>query len=134
MDQNIRTSFAPMLLIEDGIKAIEFYKKALGAVELRRFSNSDGSIHVAELAIDDVIFHIRQIRPEIGHFNPLAIGGITSIIELWVNDPAAIASLAVEAGAKLLSPVKNYAETGYQQGTIKDPFGHSWHIMRPLNL
>jgi PhnB protein len=131
--KSITTSFAPMLLIEDGFKAIEFYKKAFNAKELRVFKNDDNTVHVAELSIDGVIFHIREVNPNRGHLDALKIGGITSIIELWVNDPAEVFSNAIKAGAKEVGAVKDYQETGYRQGTITDPFGHQWHIMRPIH-
>jgi len=41
------TFFAPQLYIKHGISDISFYEKAFAAVEIRRFSNNDGSIHVA---------------------------------------------------------------------------------------
>ena len=41
--------FAPQLYIRSGVKSIDFYIEAFGAVELRRFSNDDGTVHVAEL-------------------------------------------------------------------------------------
>jgi hypothetical protein len=44
--------FAPQLFIKSGVTNIDFYTQAFGAVELRRFSNDDGSIHVSELSID----------------------------------------------------------------------------------
>src|SRR5205085_10126112 len=116
----------------DGLKAIQFYKSAFGAAERHIYKNDDGTVHVAELSIDGVIFHIREVSPEIGHFNPLAIGGISALIELWVNDPSSVFSQALAAGATQVNPVKDHAETGYRQGTLIDPFGHKWHIMRPL--
>src|ERR1043166_6642446 len=46
-----QTAFAPQLFISNGIKDISFYEKAFAAREQMRFSNDDGSIHVAELSI-----------------------------------------------------------------------------------
>jgi uncharacterized glyoxalase superfamily protein PhnB len=60
MSASIKTSFAPQLFIKNGIKDISFYEKAFGAVELRRFSNEDGSIHVAELSINGALFHLHE--------------------------------------------------------------------------
>lgn len=126
------TRFAPMLFIKDGWKAINFYKKAFGAVEKRVFKNDDGSIHVAELAIDEMLFHIREVNPSRKHLDPLKTGGATCIIELWTADPHTTFKNAIQAGATEVNPVKDYTETGYRQGTIIDPFGHHWHLMRPL--
>ena len=44
------TFFAPMIYLDKVAPAIEFYKKAFDAIELRRWSNDDRSVHVAEFA------------------------------------------------------------------------------------
>jgi PhnB protein len=49
MSEINNTRFAPQLYIPHGVKDIEFYTKAFGAIELRRWTNADGTIHVAEL-------------------------------------------------------------------------------------
>jgi len=128
----IHTHFAPMLVLKDGVMAIEFYKQAFKATELRRWNNPDGSPHVAELAIDEAIFHIREQSQEKGQFCPSSLGGVTSIIELFVEDPQALAAQAVAAGAHMLSPVVDHEETGYCQGTLVDPFGHRWSLLRRI--
>jgi PhnB protein len=124
-------AFAPMLLHRDGIAAIDFYKKAFGAEELRRWSNDDGSIHVAELSLDGAIFHIREVNPSRGHFSALEIQGVTTLIGLLVTDPHALATRAIAAGATEISPVTDY-EYGWRQGILKDPFGHTWLIEKRI--
>ena len=47
MPEMNKTSFAPQLYIKSGIRDIEFYGKAFGAIELRWWTNVDGSLHVA---------------------------------------------------------------------------------------
>ncbi len=51
MDKNETFTFAPQLNIKHGIHDISFYTKVFGAIELRRFTNDDDSIHVSELSI-----------------------------------------------------------------------------------
>ena len=47
----------PAIVVKDAAKAIEFYKKALGAQELVRMPSPDGKIMHAELKIgNSVIF------------------------------------------------------------------------------
>jgi uncharacterized glyoxalase superfamily protein PhnB len=41
--KNHKTSFAPELFVNNGVKDISFYEKAFGASEQMRFSNDDGS-------------------------------------------------------------------------------------------
>lgn len=50
MQQNNHTFFAPQLYIANGVTDISFYEKAFGAIELRRWNNDDGTLHVAELS------------------------------------------------------------------------------------
>ena len=121
------TYFAPQLFIKSGITDISFYEKAFGAVELRKFTNDDGSIHVAELTIDGAMFHLHEEKLSAGQFNPYHINGTTTLIGLFVPDVDKVITKAINAGATLLSPAQSY-DYGYRQGEIKDPFGHVWLI------
>ncbi len=127
----VKTTFAPMLIIKDGVAAVEFYKKAFGAIEVIRFSNPDGTIHVAELSLDGAMFHIRQETIDRGDFDPGTINGKTILLELVVEDPHAVQARAVAAGGKEMQPVTDY-EHGMRQGQVKDPFGHVWLIEKKL--
>lgn len=131
MQANNVTTFAPQLFIESGVRDISFYQKAFGAIELRRFSNEDGSIHVAELSIDGALFHLHEEKPRAGHLSPQKINGTTALIGLFVSDVDAVMNKAVEAGAKIVSPAQSY-DYGYRQGNIQDPFGHVWMIEAKL--
>ena len=122
-----KTSFVPQLAIASGVTDISFYKRAFDAIELRVLRNDDNSIHVAELWIDGALLHLHEDKPLAGSFNPLAIGATTTFIGLMVDDPHAVFKKAVAAGAAVLQPVTDYAY-GYQQGELKDPFGHQWII------
>src|SRR6478609_9504656 len=113
--------FAPQLYIKSGIKNIEFYEQAFGAIELRRFSNDDGSIHVAELSIEGVIFHLHEEKPTAGQFAPERHKGTTTMIGLFVPDVYAVIKNATAAGAIEVSPAQDY-DYGYRQGEVKDPF------------
>ncbi len=127
MNETKRTYFAPQLYIKGGITDISFYEKAFGAIELRRWTNDDGTIHVAELSIDDALFHVHEEKLSAGQFNPEGINGITVLIGLFVPDVDKTISKAIEAGATLVSPAQSY-DYGYRQGEVKDPFGHIWMI------
>jgi len=127
MKEKARTTFIPMLAIPKGTMDIEFYKNAFGATELRRWSNDDNSIHVAELSIDNARFHLHEENLTNWTFSPVACNGITAIIGLQVNDVDSIMTRALAAGAREISPAQNY-DYGYRQGTIADPFGHHWLI------
>lgn len=127
MTQTNKTIFAPQLYIQHGVTDISFYEKAFGATELMRFTNDDGSIHVAELSINGALFHLHEEKATANQFSPESINGITTIIGLFVPDVDVVMHSAMVAGATLHSPAQDY-DYGYRQGEIKDPFGHVWMI------
>jgi PhnB protein len=126
-----KTSFAPMLAISNGIMNVDFYKNAFNAIELRRFSNDDGSIHVSELEIDGALFRLHEQNPAKGSFIPNSYNGVTTTICLLVNDVDAVMAKAIAAGAKEGSPAQDY-DYGYRQGDIIDPYGHIWTIEQKI--
>ncbi len=126
-----KSYFAPQLHIKSGVMDIDFYKNGLGATEIRRWTNEDGSIHVAEFAIEDAIFHLHEESPGKGCVEPVKNNGVTAIIGLFVPDVDAIMNKAIKAGATEIAPAQDY-EYGYRQGIIKDPFGHHWLIQKKI--
>lgn len=122
-----KISFAPQLYIPAGIFDTGFYTAAFGAVELRRWTNDDGSIHVAELSIGDTLFHLHEENAERGLLSPGKANGVTAVIGLFVSDVDEVMEQAGRAGAEMISPAKDY-DYGYRQGEIRDPFGHHWMI------
>ncbi|HTV42689.1 MAG TPA: VOC family protein [Candidatus Sulfotelmatobacter sp.] len=126
-----RTFFAPHLTVRNVLAEMEFCKAAFGAVELRRFSNPDGSVHVGELSIDGALFHLHEEMPNSNEMSPETLRGTTSAIGLFVPDPADTVRKAVAAGGCETNPVKDY-DYGYRQGTVKDPAGHVWLIQKKI--
>jgi PhnB protein len=130
MAENNSTRFAPQLYIPAGTFDIRFYTEGLGATELRRWSNADGSIHVAELSIHGTLFHLHEANKD--HlFDPQKHGGTTVTLGLFVPDVDALMQQAEKAGAVIISPAQDY-EYGYRQGEFKDPFGHYWLIEKKI--
>ena len=127
MNETNKTFFAPQLYIENGITDISFYEKAFGAEELRRFTNDDGSIHVAELLINGAMFYLHEQNKIKSQFSPKIINGTTVFIGLFVSDVDEVISKAIQSGATVVSPAQSY-DYGYRQGEVKDPFGHVWLI------
>ena len=124
-------NFAPILYLKNVADAIEFYKKAFEARELRRWSNDDGSVHVAEMMIEDALFHLHEEVSREGELSPMTLGGTCVILGLFVENPNQVAAKAIAAGATETSPVKDY-DYGYRQGNITDPFGHHWTIEKSI--
>lgn len=124
-------AFAPQLHIPNGTTDISFYARAFGAEEAFRFTNDDGSVHVAELTIGDALFHLHEIKLSAGHFDPSQHKGTTVIIGLFVPDVDAVMNSAIAAGAEVRSPAQDY-DYGYRQGIVIDPFGHHWMIQKKI--
>ena len=110
---------------------MDFYIKGLGAVELRRFGNDDGSIHVSELSVNGTVFHVHEEKQSAGQLSPLKCGGSTVLIGLFVNDVDEYMNRAIAAGATVVTPAQDY-DYGYRQGEVKDPFGHIWMFEKKL--
>jgi PhnB protein len=96
---NDKLFFAPQLLINNGIKDISFYTKAFGATENLYLYNDDGSIHVAELLIEGIIFHVQEVTKPY-FFSPDKHNRTACIIGLFVPDVHAVMNNAIKAGAK----------------------------------
>src|SRR5215831_21416532 len=126
-----KTFFAPQLLVQNGAAVIEFYKKAFDVKELRRWSDDDGTVHVAELSFNGALFHIKQESVEQSRLSPASANGYTTIIGIFVDDVDAVVDKALKNGAILLNAAQDF-EYGYRQANIKDPFGHEWLIEKKI--
>jgi PhnB protein len=115
------------LVIRDAARAVEFYKKALGAVELSRMAVPDGKIMHAELQIGDSRVMLCDEFPQMCARSPQALGGSPVSMYLYVDDVDAMFNQAVAAGAKVVRPVQDQFY-GDRSGALEDPFGHSWQI------
>src|SRR5262245_50683331 len=124
------TSIAGMLSVRNGAKAIQVYKAAFGATEAFRHDNPSGSV-VARLSVDGAEFWVADESPEHQNFSPESLGGGTVRMILVVKDPDAAFQKAVNAGAKIIWPVRN--DYGWRLGRVVDPFGHHWEIGKPLS-
>lgn len=131
MSRSPSVFFAPELYIPNGVKDVDFYINAFNAVELRRFSNDDGSIHVSELSIEGAMFHLHEVTAKKELFHPAQHAGTTVLIGLFVPDVDAVVEKAVKAGATLISPAQSY-DYGYRQADIRDPYRHCWMIEQKI--
>jgi len=120
-------SITPYLICGGAAKAIEFYKKAFGAVETLRLDAPGGKLGHAEMKIGDSIVMLADEHLEMGARSPRTIGGSPVGILLYVKDVDAVYARAIGAGAKAQRPVSNQFY-GDRAGSVEDPFGHTWHI------
>jgi uncharacterized glyoxalase superfamily protein PhnB len=121
-----RTTAAPRLAFRDPAKAIEFYQRALGAKEAFRFEVG-GSIPHAELRIGDSVIHVTGEWPEGGRFSAETLGNSPISLSLRVDDVDRFAEQAVDAGMKVIIPLKDQFY-GSRDTTLEDPFGYRWSI------
>lgn len=128
-----RTFFAAHLTLRNVLAAMEYYTHAFGAVELRRWGNPDGSVHVGEMEIDGALFHLHDEVPAHGELSPETLKGTTSIISLFTANPDALMKKALLAGGREINPMQDY-DYGYRQGKLKDPFGHLWLIQKKIPI
>jgi PhnB protein len=133
MSEISKPKFIPMLYLkhDEGKAALEFYKKVFGATEYRRFDNDDGTVHIAELEVEGVMFRFHEDKASAGLAAPNACGLTTVGIHLVLDNPDAVMEKAVAAGAKMLSPMQDYFY-GYRQGEMVDPFGHFWTLEKVI--
>jgi PhnB protein len=122
-------SVTPHLIFDDAAKAIDWYKKALGAEEKSRALGPDGKIMHAELQIGNSRFMLNDVMGE--GKSPKMLGG--SPISLWIYGPDcdALFTRAVDAGAHVPpGPMGQMADQfwGDRCGSLVDPFGYQWNI------
>jgi len=120
-------SVTPYLIIRGAAEAIEFYKKAFGAVELFRFPSPDGKVGHAEIRIGDSPIMLADEYPPMGYKGPQSIGGSPVSLMIYVEDVDTIYNQAVTAGAAVKEALQDKFY-GDRTGTLVDPFGHVWHI------
>lgn len=119
----------PSLVVKGGAAAVEFYKKALGAVEGHRMADPSGAIMHTELKIGDSIVFLSDEFPSMGQCkSPQTLNGVSMGINLYVQDCDALFQQAVNAGAKPTMPPQDMF-WGDRFGQFTDPFGHVWSVL-----
>lgn len=120
-------SVTAYLCFKDAAAAIEFYKKALGAVETMRLTQPDGRIGHAQIRIGNSTIMLANEYPEYGLLSPISLGGAGVRIHLQVGDVDAVVTQAVAQGAKIARAVQDQFY-GARSGQITDPFGYAWIV------
>lgn len=117
----------PYLIVDGAARAIEFYVRAFGAVEVMRVDAGGGKLGHAEIKIGDSTVMLADEHPEMGFKGPKAYGGTPVSLAVYVPDADATFARALSLGAKELRAVANQFY-GDRSGTLVDPFGHVWNI------
>ena len=106
--EKLTATFAPILYFNNVADAMEFYKKAFDAKELRRWSNDDGSVHVAEMVIENALFHLHEEVARESELSPKTLNGTCVILGLFAANPDQVMAQAIAAGATETTPMKDY--------------------------
>ena len=120
-------SVTPHLVCDGAADAIEFYKKAFGAVEGGRMQTPDGKIMHAEVRIGDSTVMLVDEFPDYGSIGPKKLNGSPVTLHVYVPDVDRVFEQAVAAGATVRMPLENQF-WGDRYGQVVDPFGHNWSI------
>jgi PhnB protein len=124
-------SVTPHLVCAGAADAIEFYKKAFGAVEALRMPGPGGKLMHASVRIGGSAVMLVDENPEWGLLGPKLLKGTPVTIHLYVEDVDAFAKRAVDAGAKIIMPIADMF-WGDRYGVLEDPFGHRWSVATHL--
>ena len=117
----------PYLICDGAANAIEFYKKAFGAVEVVRMAMPNGKVGHAEIKIGDSFIMLADENPEGAARSPKSYGGSPISVLLYVENVDAVVKQTVSAGGKLTRPIEDRFY-GDRACSVVDPFGHTWYI------
>jgi PhnB protein len=121
----------PSLMIDGADRAIDFYKKAFGAVEDSRFAGPDGRIMHAQIRIGDSVLMLGDESPEHGARGPRSYGGTPVAFFIYRDNVDAAWKQAIGAGATEYVPPPDQF-WGDRAGCLEDPFGHKWWLAQHI--
>jgi len=123
-------STTPYVIVDGAARAIEFYKQAFGAKELMRIPAPGDRIGHAEMKVGDSVIMLADEHPEMDARGPKHYGGSPVSLLLYVTDVDKRFRQALAAGGTEVRPGTDQFY-GDRAGTLRDPFGHTWHIHTP---
>lgn len=138
--QGEKNGIAPHLIVRHADEAMEFYSRALGAVELYRSPLPGGmGLHLHVRIGKTFVMITEEARPSQSHTiddtialqSPQSLGGTTAVFEILVDDVDAAYQKAVDAGATPVLPVSD-CFWGDRYGWVRDPYGHIWALATVL--
>jgi len=115
-------SVTPSLTIDGAADAIEFYKKAFGAVEIDRAPDPSGKkIWHAQIRIGNSAVFVNDAFPDMG-----STAG-TASLWIYTDDVDAAFKRAVDAGAQVKMPLADMF-WGDRMGSLVDRWGNRWTL------
>lgn len=120
-------TLTPHLVVQDAVRAIEFYKKAFGAKEQERHMSPDGkAVMHARMQIGNSLFMLANEFPPMC-LSPKARGGTSVSLHIYTENADVAFDRAVKAGCTVKMPITDQF-WGDRYGQVQDPFGHEWSI------
>ncbi len=119
-------SLTPSLAVHGAAEAIDYYRRAFGAEQVRRLRAPDGSVMHAELRVGDSIVIVYDELPDWGLPAPSG-GPHSSSLMFYTADADAVFARAVAEGAKEVTPMADFF-TGDRMGVLVCPYGHRWTV------
>ena len=115
------------LTFKDARKAMEFYKKAIGAEQGTLMTDPTGkAVMHGELRIGDTTIFFADDMQRSG--KTVETGSAEGFVpHIWVTDPDSTWRRAMEAGCNQVMPLENQF-WGDRYGQVVDPFGLRWAI------
>ena len=120
-------TITPSLTVRGAARAIDFYKRAFGAIERGAMKGPGDLIVHAEILIGDSIVFVTDEIPGMGNPSPQKLGATTVGIHIYTEDCDTMFKRAIEAGATEKMPLSDQF-WGDRYGQVTDPFGHIWGI------
>lgn len=121
------------LVVDDGARAIEFYKKAFGAKELSRNNTPDGKVLNAQIKIGDSIVMLSDEFPGSAAKSPLSLGSSTVTLHVYSKNADKLWEQVLSCGARITMPLENQF-WGERYGMLVDPLGHHWSISQRIKM
>lgn len=111
----------PKLVVDGADRALDFYRRALGAEPGARYAGPDGKVVYAEFRLGAGLLSIKDADAH----DPAA----GALFTLEVADPDAVGAALEQAGATVVFPIGDQPY-GMRQGRLRDPFGIQWIVSR----
>src|SRR5262245_33411179 len=95
----------PYLSVHDGLTALEFYKKAFGAVEIECYTLEGGKVGHAEIQIGGAPIYLADESLDYGFVSAKTIGNSPVTLMVTVSNVDVLFAQALTAGATIVRPL-----------------------------
>ena len=119
------------LVVPDAAAAADWYVRAFGASERSRIPLPGGQVLSVELVLGSSVLHLGSEFPAFGIVSPLTLGGTATVLQIEVDDAAALWARALAERATARHPLAEQF-WGELHGQLTDPFGHRWNIAQKI--